>query len=263
MNNNPSSDSSLAKCGYDYLSTLSPQNSSKAQEQIYKFIRWIGPTKKITELTPLAVSNYSEQTIVTEIKYVKSFLTYLKTRGLNTDILKVNLKGKKTSHTKSTNIKKVPINLRSLTVSGYNKLKIELENLKSQRSAVTLDLRKAAADKDFRENAPLHAARERKSYIEGRIQEVEAVLKSVKIIDETPTTSTIKIGYTVILEELPSGKQLCYKLVDTREANPAKGRFSVESPIGKAILNKEKDQTVEVVAPAGKYYYRIKEISQL
>jgi transcription elongation factor GreA len=260
VSNNPSNDSTLLKYATDFLFTLTPENRSKAQEQIYKFVRWIGPNSKITELTPLAISNYSDHTLATEIKYVKSFLTYLKTQGLNTSNLRVNLKGKRPSRRISAGLQKVPIKQRSLTINGYNKLKDELENLESQRSAVTIELRKAAADKDFRENAPLHAARERKSYIIGRIQEIEAVLKGVNIIDEIPRTSTIKIGYTVELEDLASGKQLCYALVDSREANPAKGKFSVESPIGKALLNKEKGQVVEVVAPAGKYSYRIQEI---
>jgi transcription elongation factor GreA len=260
VDNNPNSDFTLGKCGYDFLNSITPENRSKAQEQINKFIRWIGPTRRITELTPLAISNYSEHTLVTEIKYVKSFLTFLRTQGFNTANLKVNLKGKKTSPKISIHTQKITKKTHSLTTSGYNKLKVELDNLKSQRIAVTLELRKAAADKDFRENAPLHAARERKSYIEGRIQEIESVLKEVKIIDRTAMTSGIKIGYTVILEELSSGKQLCYELVDSREANPTKGKFSVESPIGKALLNKEKDQIVEVVAPAGKYSYRVHEI---
>lgn len=260
MSNNPSNESTLLNSATDFLLTLTPENRSKAQEQIYKFVRWIGPTKITTGLTPLAISNYSDHTAATEIKYVKSFLTYLKTQGLNTANLRINLKGKKPSRRISSRLHKVPIRKRSLTMSGYNKLKAELEDLVGQRSAVTIELRKAAADKDFRENAPLHAARERKSYIEGRIQEIEAVLKGVNIIEETPATSKIKIGYTVELEELASGKQLCYALVDSREANPAKGKFSVESPIGKALLNKEKGQVVEVVAPAGKYSYRIHEI---
>ena len=260
MINNQSNDSTLLKYATEFLFTLTPESRSKAQEQIYKFVRWMGPTRRVTELTPLAISNYSDHTLAIEIKYVKSFLTYLKTQGLNTSNLKVNLKGKKISRRISARFQKGPIKQRSLTMSGYNKLKDELENLLGQRSAVTVELRKAAADKDFRENAPLHAAREKKSYIEGRILEIEAVLKGVNILDETPATSTIKIGYTVELEELASGKQLCYALVDSREANPAKGKFSVESPIGKALLNKEKGQVVEVVAPAGKYSYRIQEI---
>ena len=136
----------------------------------------------------------------------------------------------------------------------------ELEKLKVQRSQVTVELRKAAADKDFRENAPLHAAREKKSYIEGRIQEIENVLKKVHIVDGSAGTTTVKAGYTVELEEVMSGKQRIFMLVGSKEANPSRGKLSIESPIGKELLNKEIDDTVKVTAPAGTFEYRIKSI---
>jgi transcription elongation factor GreA len=79
-------------------------------------------------------------------------------------------------------------------------------------------------------------------------------------MDENQGTSRIKIGDTVVLYNLSSGKDLHYKLVDPREANPAKGKISVTSPLGKVLLGKGKGEKVEVSAPAGIFTYRIEDI---
>jgi len=76
-------------------------------------------------------------------------------------------------------------------------------------------------------------------------------------------TSRAKFGDTVVLRDLSSGKEFSYTLVDPREANPARGKLSVASPLGKAILDKERGQTVEVVAPAGIFCCRIENIMAL
>jgi transcription elongation factor GreA len=142
-------------------------------------------------------------------------------------------------------------------------LERELGDLKNQRSQVIEEMQKAAADKDFRENAPLAAAREQKSHLDGRIKELESTLNQAKIMEEGRHTSRAKLGDTVVLCDLSSGKESSYTLVDPREANPATGKLSVASPLGKAILNKEKGQTVEVVAPAGTFRRRIENILAL
>jgi transcription elongation factor GreA len=150
-----------------------------------------------------------------------------------------------------------------LTAEGYAKLEKELANLKSQRSQVIEEMQKAAADKDFRENAPLAAAREQKAHLEGRIKEIESILNQAKIMGEGHDTTTAKFGDTVVLRESSSDKELSYTLVDPCEANPAKGRLSVASPLGKAILDKQIGQTVEVAAPAGTFCCRIESIVAL
>jgi transcription elongation factor GreA len=124
-------------------------------------------------------------------------------------------------------------------------------------------MQKAAADKDFRENAPLAAAREQKAHLDGRIKEIEAILNQAKIIGEGQDISKAKFGDTVVLRDLSSGKEFSYTLVDPREANPVKGKLSAASPLGKAILDKETGQTVEVAAPAGTFCCRIESITAL
>lgn len=148
-----------------------------------------------------------------------------------------------------------------LTQKGYDDIIIELSDLKSRRPTVLEEIRRAAADKDFRENAPLHAAREQLGYIDGRIQELESTLKNATIIaqNEHPS-SRVCVGKTVALEALSSGKKQCYTIVGPKEANPADGKISHISPIGKALIGRNQGETVEVIVPAGKVQYRIDKV---
>jgi len=251
--------STLAEVATDFLVSLPPQDREKAQEKVYKFIRWLGLHRKASNISPLDINRYGDQMMSPETKPVKSFLVYIYKKGYCKVNLAAHLRAKKPSHKIILPEQNSQIQT-TLTSQGYNELEAELVKLKKKRSAVTEELRRAAADKDFRENAPLKAARENKSQLEGRIQELESTLKSATIISKNQSTSRIKIGDSIKLSDLSSGKQLCYILVDPREANPIKGKISTASPIGKALLGKEKEQTIEFAAPAGTFSYHIEEI---
>jgi len=251
-------DSTLAEVSADFLTRLPAQNREKAQREVYKFIRWLGLHRKMGELDPLDIASYSEQIISSEAKLAKAFLTYAHKKGFTSSNLAVHLRVKKTSRRAIASVQQN--RQAQITPQGYAKLKAELADLKSQRSLTIEEIRSAAADKDFRENAPLEAAREHRAHLEGRIQELESTLKSATIVDGNRNASKIKIGDTITLCALSSGEQLCYVLVGTEEANPTEGRISVASPIGKALLHKEKGQTVEISAPAGIFGYRIENI---
>jgi len=244
-----------------FLSHLPPEERGKIQAEIFKFVRWLGSSRRVKDISPVDVASYGEQIIPSAVKPIKSFLTYIQKQGYSSINLAPHLKAKKTSKT----VVVWPSNRiqATLTAQGYAKLEKELANLKNQRSQVIEDIQKAAADKDFRENAPLAAAREQKSHLEGRIKEIEAILNQAKIMREDQDTARAKFGDTVVLRDLSSDKEFSYTLVDPREANPAKGKLSVASPLGKAILDKERGQTVEVAAPAGTFCCRIESITAL
>jgi transcription elongation factor GreA len=252
----------LAEAADAFLSRLPPEERGKIQAEIFKFVRWLGSSRQVNDISPVDVASYGEQIVPSAAKPVKSFLTYIQKQGFSSISLAPHLKAKKTA-SKTVAVWQGSQSQATLTAQGYAKLEKELANLKNQRSQVIEDIQKAAADKDFRENAPLAAAREQKSHLEGRIKEIESVLRQAKIIAEGQDTSRAKFGDTVVLRDLSSDKESSYTLVDPREANPAKGKLSVASPLGKAILDKEKGQTVEVAAPAGTFCCRIESIVAL
>ena len=252
--------STLAELVAEFLSNIAQKDKERNQVELYKFVRWLGSGRKANELNPTDIANYSERITPSEAKSVKSFLTYIKKKGFTTINLANHVRPKKVSPKKIVSLGQNFQGETILTEEGHARLEAELASLKDQRSHVIEEMRKAAADKDFRENAPLLAARERKAQLEGRIQELETTLKSARIMDERQSMAKVKMGDAVVLCELPSGQKLSYVLVDSREANPTKGKLSITSPLGKALLDKERGQTVEVSAPAGVFNYHIDDI---
>jgi transcription elongation factor GreA len=249
----------LAEVADAFLSNLPPEERGKTQAEISKFVRWLGSSRQVKDVSPVDVASYGEQITPSAVKPLRSFLTYIRKKRFSTISLAPHLRAKKTS-SKTVAVWQSGQIQATLTTQGYAKLERELDDLKNQRSQVIEEMQKAAIDKDFRENAPLAAARERKSHLDGRIKEIESILNQAKIVGEDRDISRAKFGDTVVLRDLSSGKEFSYTLVDPREANPAKGKLSVASPLGKAILDKEKGQTVEIVAPAGTFCCRIEDI---
>ena len=262
MENTSEHNPTLAEVADAFLSNLPPEERVKTQAEISKFARWLGLSRQVKDVRPVDVASYGEQITPPAVKPLKSFLTYIRKKKFNSINLAPHLKAKKIS-SKTFVVWQSNRIQANLTAQGHAKLEKELASLKNQRSQVTEEMQKAAADKDFRENAPLAAARERKAHLEGRIKEIESTLNQAKIVGEGQDTSRAKFGDTVVLRDLSSGKEFSYTLVDPREANPAKGKLSVASPMGKAILDKEKGQTIEVVAPAGTFCCRIEDILAL
>jgi len=262
VENTPEHNPTLAEVADAFLSNLPSEERGKTQAEISKFVRWLGLSRQVKDVSPVDVASYGEHITPSAVKPLRSFLTYIRKKRFSSISLAPHLRAKKTS-SKTTAVWQSAQVQAILTAQGYVKLEKELANLKDQRSQVIEEMQKAAADKDFRENAPLAAARERKAHLDGRIKEIESTLNQAKIVGEGQDTSRAKFGDTVVLRDLSSGKEFSYTLVDPREANPAKGKLSVASPMGKAILDKEKGQTIEVVAPAGTFCCRIEDILAL
>jgi len=147
-----------------------------------------------------------------------------------------------------------------LTVTGANKLRAELEELKTVvRPRIIQAISDAREHGDLKENAEYHAAREQQSFAEGRIAEIESKLSNAQIIDVTKTEANGKVvfGATVEIEDIDSGKLVKYQIVGEDEANIKEGRISIGSPIARALIGKEVEDVVMVKAPGGNIEYEI------
>jgi len=196
-----------------------------------------------------------------KLEPVRAFLSYAKKQGLTASNLGVHLRLSKSTAKRKPQAAQRPVRRVELTAAGYRRLEEELEALRKERPRIALELRRAAADKDFRENAPLDAARERQGQIEARIRELEATLKAATIIDETPSKNEkASLGSTVVLRDLTHDESLRYTLVHPDEANPARAKISIASPLGKALIDRGEGDEVEVSASAGVIRYRIEKI---
>lgn len=146
-----------------------------------------------------------------------------------------------------------------LTQDGIDKLKAEHDQLVHQeRAAVAQSLKTAKEFGDLSENVEWEAAKDRQAYIEGRISEIDHILRHASVIEAPKSHSAVAIGSTVHLE-IEDGTQK-YTIVGTNEADPQAGRVSDESPIGRALLGKKKGEEVEVSVPSGTMTYKITHI---
>jgi len=258
---------SLGEAASSFLATLPPKEGEAGQQAIYGFVRWYGWERLFAELTPREIANYAEQLSLLHTSYlnnlgiVRAFLTYARKQGWNKTNLAAHLKPKKTKARLPSPTKRTPPT--SLTKQGYDELKAELAELKSRRSQSIDEIRRAAADKDFRENAPLDAAREERGYLEGRIRELEEALESATIIDERQKAALkANVGDIIVLRDEVSGEELCYTIVSPREVDPTKGKISSNSPIGKAVIGHAQGEVIEITAPVGKLRYQLVQIER-
>jgi len=153
-----------------------------------------------------------------------------------------------------------------LTVSGANKLREELEELKSVvRPRIIAAIATAREHGDLKENAEYHAAREQQSFAEGRIAEIEGKLSNAQIIDVTKLDANGKVvfGSTVEIEAIESGQRVTYQIVGEDEADIKQGRISIGSPIARALIGKEAEDVVTVKAPGGDVEYEILSIEYI
>jgi len=140
-----------------------------------------------------------------------------------------------------------------MTAEGLSRLEQELRQLKGEeRPAVIRAIAEARAHGDLSENAEYHAARERQSFIEGRIAELEAVIPSAEVIDVSRLSGDqVKFGAHVTIVDEESEDEKTYRIVGQHEANMKNGSISVTSPLAKALMNRKVGDSVEVPAPGG------------
>jgi transcription elongation factor GreA len=252
-----------------FLAKLSPAESEVSQPEVYKFVRWYGWERPLAGLTAPEVANYAERLSQSDTDYAKklelirAFLAYAKKSGWSKTNLAIHLKAKKVKAGPQSAARHGLPETVSLTKQGYAELKAELAELKRKRPQLIEEMRRAAADKDFRENAPLAAAREQRGHLEGRIRELEGALKAATIIseDKGPALKT-NIGDRIVLSDLASGEELRYIIVDPREVDPTQGKISIASPLGRALIGRNEGEIAEVKVPAGKLRYQIKRIER-
>jgi transcription elongation factor GreA len=138
-----------------------------------------------------------------------------------------------------------------MTRPGYEKLSEELERLKyTERQAIIKAIAEARAHGDLSENAEYHAAREKQSFIEGRIAELESKVAGAEVIVPPTSGDRITFGSTVLLED-EAGKEYRYQIVGSDESEPAKGRISILSPLARALIGKAVGDTVTAQLPGG------------
>jgi len=149
-----------------------------------------------------------------------------------------------------------------ITAEGLNRLQEELRRLKAvERPTVIRALEEARTHGDLAENAEYHAARERQSFIEGRVAELEDKIRRAEVIDVSKLTGkAVKFGATVHLIDIDTDEKVIYQIVGAEESDITSGKLSIVSPLARALIGKEVGDSVEVSTPRGSKVYEIQRV---
>lgn len=145
-----------------------------------------------------------------------------------------------------------------MTRAGFDQLDAELRVLKTEdRPAVIRAIAEAREHGDLSENAEYHSAREKQSFIEGRIKELEMIISRAEVIDTAKLSGSVKFGARVTLVDEDTDEEKTYMLVGEQEADLERGLLNVRSPLARALIGKDEGDSVDVVTPGGQKSYEI------
>ena len=151
-----------------------------------------------------------------------------------------------------------------MTRAGHAALDTELKKLKSvERPAIIAAIAEAREHGDLSENAEYHSAREKHSFIEGRIKEIEGILSLAEVIDPARMSGPIKFGATVTVVDEDTDEEKTWQIVGEHEASIEKGLLNIKSPIARALIGKDEGDSVEVRTPGGDKSYEILKIEYI
>ena len=262
------SEPSLSEIANRFAESLSPSARSIGVEEVQRFVRWFGPDRLPSQIRGHDVELYAEALgpavpeTAKKAEQVRKFLTYMNKEGIVASPLAPHLRLRKSTRS-SGGGRPAPAGTEpvELTADGIEALKAELASLIAQRPAIREAIRLAMLDKDFRENSPLDAAKDRQGHVEARIREVESMLRRAVVVDDSAGSGRVRVGVSVTVTRLDNGTMREFAIVGPTEANAADGKISSVSPVGKALLDRKEGEEVEVSVPAGVQRYRIEKIS--
>lgn len=242
-----------------------PEKARAEVPVVARFIAFLGDDREMSEVTAADVSRYvREQKAASpeQVEPLRAFLAYASRLAFTEENLVPALhlgpsaggaRGQRASA-------ELGGNAYHVTLEGLKRLEQQLEEEKSRRPEIAQKLHDAMQDKDFRENAPLDAARDEQAHLEARIRDLESRLRNAVIIDEESKRGRANVGSVVKLLNLKSNKEQVVTLVSPTEVDPSNGKISVASPMGVAVMNHSVGDEVTVNAPSGAIAFRVIEV---
>ncbi|MBI4197991.1 MAG: GreA/GreB family elongation factor [Chloroflexi bacterium] len=262
----------LSEACANFLQAHVDKAPSFAQQELLRFARWCGRDRPVDSLTPLMVQEYCSTLDGMggekdeRLKTTKKFLAYLHQEGFTSVNLASHAKLRRPGRRGAASHVRQQRAGNQLTPEGYQRLQEELVALKAQRPYLAEEIRKAAATKDVSENAPLDAAKEIQGQTEARVRELEALVKTATILDSASMVHSglqrVGVGSQVVLKHALTGREFTYILVDSVETDPAAGKISDASPLGRALLDRMVGDKVEVSTPRGTVPYVVSRIGR-
>jgi len=254
----------------EYLETLKPELRGTHATYVCKYVEHAGEATALSSLSSSRIESYAEAQIKVSdpaagerVTALKAWFQFLKKHNYTEQNYGIHIRVRKVAGKRTGEGRKVveESNLVEMTRDGFEALQQELEQLNARTPELVTAITHAREDKDFRENAPLEAAREALAFNEQRRKAVEIALKRAVIVEHVSNDRSA-MGSVVTITRLDNSKKYSYRLVGAREANAAEKRISVESPVGKVLLGRRVGEDVSVSVPAGIVQYRIDAITR-
>ena len=263
-----------------FLNAIEPEKAREERPEVERFVEWLGAEREMSALggdeiasylrerfpdAPAADDEESEldEASAAQIEPLRAFLAYASRLAFTEENLVPHLRlGEGAGGARGGAGAAAELGGKAyyVTLEGLAALEQELDDLKARRPEIASELRAAMADKDFRENAPLDAARDQQAHLEARIRAIEDQLRHAVIIDPETKRGRANVGSTVKVLNLSQDREQTFQLVSPSEVDPADGKISVESPVGSAVIDHVPGDEVEVRAPAGAVRLRVLEV---
>jgi transcription elongation factor GreA len=251
-----------------YLGSLPSAEREAQAPTLLRFSRWLGPDRDLNAIMPIELERYQEQLgevgidPTRSLEGLRSFLADAKKRGWTATNLGLHIKVRR-----KPAVSRTPANATTatetrveMTQEGLEALQQELQRLEQEvRPRITAAMQRAAADKDFRENAPYHAAKEELSAVQSRINALRDTISAAAIVERN-NTERVGLGSCVVVRDLAEDEEFSYTLVGPGEIDARRGKISIQSPVAQALVDHVPGDVVEVETPAGAVHYRIERI---
>ncbi len=237
---------------------------------VTRFVSWYGPGRVLQDISAHEMTLFQEAVgdnaadLAERLMPVKAFFAHAKKKTWTRTNLGVHLRVKKSAlkrgDTKQENASGE--DAVEMTPEGFEAAKVELDQLKAERPKIQDDLALAMADKDFRENAPLDAARDQQALLEARIRDVEHQIAHAVVVQPrgAELAGIVHLGCSVSLLNLEADRSVIYTLVSHIVVDAAAGRFSSASPVGLALMVRAVGDEVQVTVPSGTMRFRVESI---
>ena len=253
-----------------YTSSASYKQTPNGQHALSNFARWSGRDRLLGSLRPQEMAEYghilggsggSQEDTDENIQALKKFLSFCYSHNLTALSLAKHIKVRR-KRTKSANQQKLVSNKIEITADGFRKTETDLSKIQEQLLTVAEEIRVAMADKDFRENAPLDAAREKQGMLDAQRKILEDRRDNAVIVNNPQKgTTKVQIGSTIRISEDSTGLEKEYLIVNPAESDPVENKISPISPVGRAMMNHLIGDNVVVSTPRGKLSYHIRSIT--
>ena len=265
-----------------FLNAIEPEQARDERPEVERFVEWLGAARPMANLGGAEIEAYlrerfpgafggggdgggivHDEASAAAIEPLRAFLAYASRLAFTDENLVPHLRlGDHAGGARGGAGAAAELGGQAyyVTIEGLAALERELDELKARRPEIAAELRAAMADKDFRENAPLDAARDQQAHLEARIRAIEDQLRHAAIIDPEAKAGRANVGSRVTVLNLDANREQTFQLVGSNEVDTAGGKISVESPVGSAVIDHAAGDEVVVRAPAGPVRLRLLEV---